>query len=119
MPSGVQIVSGLAFLGSRPGSTAHLVNWYALSSKLLTLRKKAFARVAFHEKRLVLVTELVPKIVEVSIVWPKDDMRKLVQQCICDLLHRQKLSRIMMISQSYKDPLSAVDIEPKQLRLIW
>lgn len=112
MPSGVQIVSGLALLGSRSSSTAHLINWYALPSKLLTLREKTFAGVAFHEQRLVLVTKLVPKVVKVSIVWPEDNMRKLVQQCICDLLHRQKLSRIMMISQAYKDPLSAVDVEP-------
>lgn len=59
----------------------------------------------------MLVTKLIPKVVEVGIMGAKDNVREFVEQSICNLFHGQELPGIMVIPESNKDPLCAVDVQ--------
>lgn len=59
----------------------------------------------------MLLAKLVPQIVEVDIVRTNDDVAELMQQRVCDLLHREELPGIMVISQADEDSLCAVNVQ--------
>jgi hypothetical protein len=111
MTAGVLVSYGFAFLSCWSSRTAHFINGYAPTTELLTLREKSFAGVALHKQWLMLITKLIPKVIEVGIVGTKDNVWEFVEQSVCDLLHGQKLPGIMVIPQPDEDPLCAVDIQ--------
>jgi hypothetical protein len=70
---------GFPLFGGFSGLAAHLIKRYAPTAQFLTLAKEAFASIAFHEKDLVLVPELIPEIVEVDIVGSPNNVRKFMK----------------------------------------
>jgi hypothetical protein len=58
--------------------TTHFIKWYAHTAELLALREETFSGKAFHQQRLVLISEFIPEVIEVSIVGAKDNVRELM-----------------------------------------
>jgi hypothetical protein len=107
----VRICSSFALLSSYPSLPAHLIKRHPFAAELLALSQETFARVALTQERLMLVTQLIPEVVEVCIVRSIDDVRELVKQGVRDLFYGQELPRVMMISESDEDSLCAIDVE--------
>lgn len=72
---------------------------------------EALASESLEEQRLVFITELVPEIVEVVVVWTPDNVRQLVEKRIHNLLNREELPRVMVVAQSDENPLRPVDVQ--------
>ena len=79
MTSRVGVGRGLSLLSGYPSLATHLIERYALATKLLTLRQESLARVTLHKEGLVLLAKLVPQIVEVDIVRSNNYMAQFMQ----------------------------------------
>jgi hypothetical protein len=71
-------VGSFTLLGGCSRLATHFIKWYAHTTELLALREETLSGKALHQQRLVLISELVPEIVKVSIVRTEDDVRKFV-----------------------------------------
>ena len=73
--------------------------------------EEAFAGVAFEEEGLVLVAELVPEGVKVSVVGAVDDVGEFVEHRVCDLLAGEEEGSVAWVAEAEEDFLAAVDVE--------
>jgi hypothetical protein len=68
-------VGNTPLLGGNASLTPHLVEGNAFAPELVALRKEALTGISLGKKGLVFFAQFVPKIVEIMVVGPPNDMR--------------------------------------------
>jgi len=83
-----------AIVCSLPYQPSQFVLGNSGTAQATTLGQEAFSGVAFVQKALHLVAQLVPELVELVIVGTVDNVDELVQHRVQDLLEREKLAAV-------------------------